>query len=175
MNHHHLRPELQCHHGDGSDEGAEDPSLSLLSQIVTNDGYESADSEDEIRPAESSDPRETKSEQAGLQFSVDRADGLLVAGEYGRCIDVDTPVYVAAVLEYLAAEVLELAGNAAAEAASAMITARHVRSAISDDDELLALLGVVMPQLKSQKKKKKKAAVQSKDGEGSGGDSVRTV
>ncbi|MQL05675.1 hypothetical protein EI015_26765, partial [Escherichia coli] len=48
--------------------------------------------------------------------------------------------YLAAVLEYLAAEVLELAGNAARDNKKNRINPRHVLLAVRNDDELGKLL-----------------------------------
>ena len=52
----------------------------------------------------------SRSAKAGLQFPVGRIASHLKKGRYAKRIGGGAPVYLAAVLEYLAAEILELAG-----------------------------------------------------------------
>ena len=54
----------------------------------------------------------SRSSRAGLQFPVGRIHRLLRKGNYAERVGAGAPVYLAAVLEYLAAEVLELARKA---------------------------------------------------------------
>ncbi|XP_057515209.1 probable histone H2A.1 [Amaranthus tricolor] len=81
-----------------------------------------------------------QSVKAGLQFPVGRIARLLKKGRYAQRVGSGAAVYLAAVLEYLAAEVLELAGNAARDNKKNRIIPRHVLLAIRNDDELGKLL-----------------------------------
>ena len=57
----------------------------------------------------------------------------------GKKIKPDSVVYMGAVLEYLMAEVLELAGNCARDMKKKTIKPRHVMMAVAMDDELKPL------------------------------------
>ncbi|CAG8648938.1 1824_t:CDS:2, partial [Paraglomus occultum] len=81
--------------------------------------------------------------QAGLQFPVGRLHRLLRRGHYADRVGSGAPVYLAAVLEYLTAEILELAGNAARDNKKMRINPRHLQLAIRNDEELNKLLGRV--------------------------------
>ncbi len=99
---------------------------------------------------------QSRSSKAGLQFPVGRIARYLKKGKYAERVGAGAPVYLAAVLEYLAAEVLELAGNAAKDNKKTRIIPRHIQLAVRNDEELNKLManttiasGGVLPNIDS--------------------------
>lgn len=89
-------------------------------------------------PRTKSQPR---SKRAGLQFPVGRIHRYLKTNSYsGGRVGASAAIYCAAILEYLTAEVLELAGNVAKDNKVKRITPRHLQIAIRNDEELDVLI-----------------------------------
>lgn len=84
--------------------------------------------------------RESFSTQAGLDFPVSKIRNRLKKGAYAKRIGTGATVYMTAVLEYLAAEILELAGNVARDNDKGRITPHHIQLAVRQDEELSKLL-----------------------------------
>jgi len=106
---------------------------------------------------------QSRSSRAGIQFPVGRIARFLKKGKYSERVGAGAPVYVAAVLEYLAAEVLELAGNAAKDNKKSRIIPRHILLAVRNDEELNKLMrnttivsGGVLPNINKDLIKNKK-------------------
>ena len=83
----------------------------------------------------------SRSAKAGLTFPVGRLGRMLKKGRFAKRIGAGAPVYMAAVLEYLVAELLELAGNAARDNKKSRIIPRHIQLAVKNDEELNKYLG----------------------------------
>ncbi|XP_055823258.1 histone H2A.6-like [Solanum dulcamara] len=131
-------------------------------------------------PSTASKKSGSRSNKAGLQFPVGRIARFLKRGKYAKRVGTGAPVFLAAVLEYLAAEVLELAGNAARDNKKTRIIPRHIQLAVRSDDELSKLLGdvtianggvmpnihnILLPNKKSSSSKQAAAAIEEEEEE----------
>ncbi|XP_046364973.1 core histone macro-H2A.1-like isoform X1 [Haliotis rufescens] len=82
----------------------------------------------------------SRSARSGVLFPVARMLRYLKRDTHHFRIGAGAPVYMAAVIEYLTAEILELAGNAARDNRKGRVTPRHILLAVANDEELHLLL-----------------------------------
>ncbi|KAB1253670.1 Histone H2A-Bbd type 2/3 [Camelus dromedarius] len=79
----------------------------------------------------------SRTTRAELSFSVSHMERLLREGHYAQRLSSTAPVFMAAIIQYLAAKVLELAGNEAHNSSRRRITPELVDLAVHNS----ALLG----------------------------------
>ncbi|KAM3872670.1 histone H2A-like [Diretmus argenteus] len=113
----------------------------------------------------------SRSSRAGITFPVGRIHRLLKKGNYAQRIGSGAAIYLAAILEYLCAEILELAGNACRDNKRQRIAPRHILLAVRNDEELNKLLagvtisdGGVLPNINASLLPKKTKASKDDDG-----------
>ncbi|EFA75445.1 histone H2A [Heterostelium album PN500] len=129
-----------------------------------------------IPKGKSSKPAQSRSAKAHIVFPVSRIERLLREGRYAPRVESNAPVYLAAVLEYLVIETLELAYNTCHNYGKTRITPQHINWAVGNDLELNQLFqnvtianGGVIPnsahlQTKSSKKGKKSTKAEASQG-----------
>jgi len=120
----------------------------------------------------------SQSKKAGLLFPVGRIGSMLRRGQYARRVGASAAVYLAAVVEYLTAELLELTVKAGAAPAAKKggkkakalkrLTPRLLTLAVRHDEDLGALLqnvtlsrGGVLPAVNKALQKQQKDAKKS--------------
>ena len=75
----------------------------------------------------------SKSSRAGLLFPVGRVKRMLKGMMVGMRIGLGSSIYLASVLEYLSAEILEIAGKDAQDNRKKRITPSSIRNALKGD------------------------------------------
>jgi histone H2A len=122
---------------------------SELSQHAVSDGTKAVTNEADYdaNPTEEGYDR-PRQDHAGIVFPIGRIHKYLVNGRYARQVGRHAPTYMAAVLEYVVAEVCEVAASAARDNRKSRITPRFIMLGVAGDEELKKLLlpdGAVIP------------------------------
>ena len=81
----------------------------------------------------------SRSTRAELQFPVSRVDRLLREGQGAYRLSSATPVFLTAVLEYLIANILDLAGKEVCTNHRVRISPEHVQTALINNENLRRL------------------------------------
>lgn len=82
----------------------------------------------------------SKSQKAGLTFPVARVNKYMKGNSGLKRVGGSSPIYMTAVIEYVAAEILELAGNKTKAASRKTINHEDLLAAIRLDSDLAKLL-----------------------------------
>ena len=81
--------------------------------------------------------------RAGTLFPVGRMNRLLKQGRFSARQSSSSGCFMAGVLEYLTAEILELAGNVCEQQKKKTISPKHLNLGVRSDDELSKLMAEV--------------------------------
>ncbi|CAG8461173.1 11549_t:CDS:1 [Ambispora gerdemannii] len=114
---------------------------------------------------------DSRKEKTGLIFPIGRFHRLLATGPHQPSfknrlkIQTNTPIYVAAVIEYLVTEIMELSGNVAQIENRTRIIPFDLLSVLQNDEELKQLFASLLPslvqELQEEDKKDVAAVVES--------------
>ena len=77
----------------------------------------------------------SRSAKAGLSFPVGRIARMLKHGRYSERVGIGAPVYLAAVLEYLVAEILEVSVMVVRQNKKNRIIPRYIFLGLKEDEE----------------------------------------
>ena len=80
------------------------------------------------------------SKKAGTLFPVGRLNRLIKMGRFSERVSASSGAFMAGVLEYLTAEIIELAGNVAEQHKAKTIKPKYVNLGVKSDDELAKLM-----------------------------------
>ncbi|XP_020762620.1 histone H2A-Bbd type 1-like [Odocoileus virginianus] len=83
--------------------------------------------------------RHSRSTRVELQLPVSRVDRLLREGQFANRLSSATPMFLTAVLEYLMAKILDLAGKEASANHRMRISPEHVQRALTNNEILRRL------------------------------------
>ncbi|WWD10472.1 hypothetical protein V865_008608 [Kwoniella europaea PYCC6329] len=86
-----------------------------------------------------------RSLKAGITFPVGRIHRYLKRGRYAERVGSGAAIYMAAVLEYLVAEIVEVAGDVTRNFKKARITPRHIQLAVQLFERVTIAEGGVIP------------------------------
>ena len=112
--------------------------------------------------------------RAGTIFPVGRCNRYLKQGRYAERVGGSAGVFMASVLEYITAELCELAGNVCEEQGKKQIMPRHINFGIMHDEELAKLFATTQISQGGQKVHIEEALMPQK-GKGKQPDSSQAV
>ncbi|CAG8528844.1 3621_t:CDS:1 [Ambispora leptoticha] len=124
---------------------------------------------------------DNRKEKTGLIFPIGRIHRLLAVGSRQPSlfndrlkihVQANTPIYVAAVIEYLINEILVLSGNRAQSEKRSRIIPLDILSVIQNDDELKNLFSSLLPSLVQDLLEEDKEDVEVVESESEGNDTA---
>lgn len=108
-----------------------------LSKHAVSEGTKAVTRYNSYKPVDSNSTKLNISKVSGLQIEIETVEKMVRSQiKESQIIDQTTSIYLGAVLEYLMAEILELAGNSANNHNKIKITQLHIDEAIKADEEL---------------------------------------
>lgn len=90
---------------------------------------------------------QTRSSRAGLIFPVNKIQKRL---NFKYKTTLGAAIYMAAVCQYIATELVEICGDAAQKKQSRLIRRKHIKSALRQDAEMLILTGNITKDAETQ-------------------------